>query len=117
MRRLLLSLGLICLPCFVAMAQTSGEITGEVKDPSGAVMPNASVTVTNAATNVARSTVTNTSGVYSFPDLVPGTYQIKVMAGGFDTVVKTGIELQVQQAARIDFDLRVGQSTQTVEVS
>jgi Carboxypeptidase regulatory-like domain len=117
MRRFLPILGLLCVLSGIASAQTFGEITGEVKDPSGAVMPNASVTVTNTATNVARSTVTNTSGVYSFPDLVPGTFQVKVVAPGFDTVVKTGIELQVQQAARIDFDLRVGQSTQTVEVS
>ena len=101
----------------VASAQTSGEITGEVKDPSGAVMPNGSVTVTNSATSVSRSTVTNTSGVYSFPNLVPGTYQVKVIVPGFDTVVKNGIELQVQQSARVDFDLKVGQSTQTVEVS
>lgn len=117
MRRIFLILGLLCVLSGIALSQTFGEITGEVKDPSGAVMPNASVTVTNTATNVARSTVTNTSGVYSFPNLVPGTYDVKVVAQGFDTVVKTGIGLQVQQAARIDFDLRVGQSTQTIEVS
>src|SRR5450432_2326856 len=116
MRQFVLFLGL-CLPVSVATGQTFGEITGEVKDPSGAVTPNVSVTVANTATNVARATVTNTSGVYSFPDLVPGTYQIKVVAAGFDTVVKTGIELQVQQTARVDFDLKVGTSTQTVEVS
>src|SRR5947209_15184308 len=51
-----------------AIAQTSGEITGEVRDQSGAVAPNAAVTATNTATNVARSTVTNASGVYSFPN-------------------------------------------------
>lgn len=67
MRRLFLILGLLCVLSGIALSQTFGEITGEVKDPSGAVMPNASVTVTNTATNVARSTVTNTSGVYSFP--------------------------------------------------
>jgi len=55
--------------------------------------------------------------VYSFPNLVPGIYDVKVSSAGFDSVVKTGVELQVQQTARIDFDLRVGQSTQTVEVS
>ena len=70
MRQFVLFLGL-CLPMSVATAQTFGEITGEVKDPSGAVTPNVSVTVANTATNVARATVTNTSGVYSFPDLVP----------------------------------------------
>ncbi len=68
MKRLLVVLGLLCATFDTALAQTSGEITGEVKDPSGAVMPNASVTVTNTATNVARSTVTNSSGVYSFPE-------------------------------------------------
>ncbi len=117
MKRLLVVLGLLCATFDTALAQTSGEITGEVKDPSGAVMPNASVTVTNTSTNIGRATVTNSSGVYSFPNLVPGIYDVKVASAGFDSVVKTGVELQVQQTARIDFDLRVGQSTQTVEVS
>jgi Carboxypeptidase regulatory-like domain len=61
----------------VASAQTAGEITGEVRDQSGAVAPNAAVTATNIATNVARSTVTNGSGIYSFPNLIPGSYQVK----------------------------------------
>src|SRR5262249_44674175 len=60
---------------------------------------------------------TNSSGVYSFPDLTPGRYQVKVAAPGFETVVKTNIELQVQQTARIDFTLAVGQATQTIEVA
>ena len=115
MRRLLLVMAL-CLPVALE-AQTSGEITGEVKDPSGAVAANAPVTATNTATNVARATVTNPAGIYSFPDLSPGTYQVKVAVPGFETVVKTGIELQVQQTARIDFTLAVGQATQTIEVS
>jgi Carboxypeptidase regulatory-like domain len=116
MRRLVFVLGLV-LPASIGYAQTFGEITGEVRDPSGAATPNAAVTVTNSATNIARSTLTNTSGVYSFPDLVPGSYQVRVVAGGFDTITKTGIELQVQQTARVDFDLRVGQASQTVEVT
>ena len=66
MRRLVFVLGLV-LPASIGYAQTFGEITGEVKDPSGAVTPNASVTVTNTATNVARSTVTNTSGCTASP--------------------------------------------------
>jgi len=117
MRRLFLVLGLFCALCATAASQTFGEITGQVTDPSGAATPSAAVTVTNTATNIARTTTTNASGIYSFPDLVPGTYQVKVIAPGFDTVLKTGIELQVQQTARVDFELKVGQSMQTVEVS
>src|SRR5947209_6870408 len=117
MRRILLVTGLVCVLAGIISAQTVGEITGEVKDPSGANISNAPVMATNIATNVARSTVTNSSGVYSFPDLAPGTYQVKVAAPGFDTVIKTNIELQVQQTARIDFTLAVGQTTQTIEVS
>ena len=98
-------------------AQTLGEITGEVRDPSGAAVPNVPVTATNSATNVARSTVTNSDGIYSFPGLIPGIYDLKVAAPGFNSVVKSNIELQVQQTARIDFSLTLGQATQTIEVS
>jgi hypothetical protein len=117
MKSFRLVLGLLCMTVGIASAQTVGEITGEVKDQSGANAPNVSVTATNTATNVTRSTVTNGSGVYSFPDLAPGMYQVKVVAPGFETVIKTNIELQVQQTARIDFTLAVGQAVQTIEVS
>jgi hypothetical protein len=97
-------------------AQTGGQITGEVKDSSGAFMPGASVTVTNTATNVARATTSNSAGIYSFPDLTPGVYQVKVVAPGFEVVVKTNVVLQVQQTERVDFQLAVGQAIQTIEV-
>jgi hypothetical protein len=116
MRNFLLAIAL-CLPLGMVFAQTSGSIIGEVKDQSGAVTPNAEVVVTNSETNVMRSTTTNAAGIYSFPDLTPGMYQVKVAAAGFSTVVKTSIELQVQQTARVDFSLSLGQSTQTIEVS
>ena len=105
------------LMCTVAFAQTFGEITGEVTDPSGAVAPNVAVTATNTGTNVPRSTVTNDAGIYSFPNLNPGPYQVKVVASGFETAIRSNIDLQVQQTARIDFTLTIGQAAQTVEVS
>jgi hypothetical protein len=116
MRTLFLVLWLV-LPVGVASAQTFGEITGEVTDQSGAIAPDASVTATNTATNGARTTRTNQAGVYSFPALVPGPYQVKVEAAGFQSAVRSNIELQVQQTARVDFTLTVGQTSQTVEVS
>src|SRR5690348_11404339 len=106
----------LCVCAGLVSAQTFGAITGEVRDQSGAVAPNASITATNVATNVARSTATNGAGVYSFPDLIPATYQIKVTAAGFQTTTST-VEIQVQQTARVDFSLTLGQASQTVEVS
>jgi hypothetical protein len=117
MRRVWLVLGLSFLVAGGAIAQTAAAITGEVTDQSGAIAPNAAVTATNTATNVIRSTATNNAGVYDFPDLAPGTYNVKVSSPGFETMIKTNIELQVQQTARIDFTLSVGQAAQTVEVN
>src|SRR6266849_1770303 len=115
MRNSLLAIALF-LP-ITALAQTSGSITGEVKDQSGAVAPDAAVTATNSKTNVARSTTTNAAGIYSFPDLTPGTYEVKVAAAGFANIVKTNIELQVQQTARVDFMLSVGAAALKEKVS
>src|SRR6266852_3675873 len=99
------------------LAQTFGEITGEVRDSSGGVIGNAAVTVTNQATNGVRAASANQAGVYSFPSLPPGIYDLKVTAPGFQAVTRRGIELQVQQTARIDFSLQVGEVTQTIEIS
>jgi hypothetical protein len=115
--KLLVFCAALSLTIGIVRAQTAGEITGEVKDQSGAVAPNAAVTVTNIETSLSRETTTNSAGVYSFPNLVPGNYQVRVQASGFSSVVKTGIELQVQQTARVDFTLAVGQTTETIAVN
>src|SRR6202162_4589655 len=116
MLRFALRIGLLFSSSCIILAQTGGEITGEVTDPSGAIMPSVAVTATNTGTNVARSTVTNSAGLYSFPDLTPGKYQVKVSSRGFETAI-VNLELQVQQTARIDFHLKLGDAAQTVEVS
>lgn len=97
--------------------QTLGEIVGEVKDVSGAVIPGANVTVTNRATNTSRSVITNEAGLYAFPALVPGPYRLRIEAPGFKTINRGDIELQVQQTARLDFTMEVGQVTETIEVA
>lgn len=117
MRKIVLFAALLSLFLDVAWGQTLGGISGSVTDPSGALIPAASVTATNTGTNAARTTTTNSDGFYSFPDLVPGTYNVQVSASGFSSVVKQNIVLQVQQNARIDFTVQLGQATQTIEVA
>ncbi|MDZ4799741.1 MAG: TonB-dependent receptor [Bryobacteraceae bacterium] len=97
--------------------QTFGTVTGEVKDSSGAAVAGAGVTVRNTATNGIRVATTNEEGLYTIPALVPGIYDVRAEKPGFKIATRTGIELQVQQTARIDFGLEVGQVSETVEVS
>ena len=108
------SAGLAALPCF---GQTFGEITGVVTDSSGAVVVGASVTVANPETGVSRTAMTNTAGNYTFPSLLPGIYSVKAEMKGFQAEIHSGIELQVQQVARIDFQLKVGSMAETIEVT
>src|ERR1700760_3494835 len=98
-------------------AQTFGTIEGQVKDASGAVVPNASVTVTNTATNIARTSQTNSDGAFSFPALVPGNYSVQASLQGFKSETQTNLVLQVTQTLRADFTLQPGQISEQVEVS
>src|ERR1700680_5101923 len=97
--------------------QTFGEIAGEVRDPSGSVVAGSDVKVVSKATGAERTTVTNNSGLYSFPALLPGVYDVTATKSGFQSMTRTDLELQIQQTARVDFALQIGQSTQVVEVT
>src|SRR5688572_9941317 len=98
-------------------AQTQGEITGVVRDTSGAVIPGATVTVINPSTNFTRTAITNEAGVYSFPALQPGRYNLKVEMPGFRTHTLSDVELQVQQSARLDIVMQVGAVSEVIEVT
>ncbi len=98
-------------------AQTLGEITGEVRDPSGSVIAGADLQVTNKATGAVRRAVTNDAGLYSFPSLQPGTYDVSATKQGFQSMNRPDLELQVQQTARVDFAMQIGQANQVVEVT
>src|SRR2546430_745999 len=114
------ALSVLCLVvCCVsaALAQIQGDITGEVSDVSGAVIPGATVIVTNQGTNASRQVMTNGAGVYSFPSLLPGIYQVRVEKAGFQSMMRSGIALQVQAVARIDFRMDVGQGSEGLNVS
>lgn len=116
-RTLRFSLTLL-LACTAAKAQApTGQITGTITDPTGAVVGGATVTLTNPATNLQRTTVSNDAGIYDFPALLPGVYNLKVEKQGFQTVTRSGVELQVAQVARLDFTMRVGNVSEVVEVT
>jgi len=109
----LLLFAALCVP---VLGQTFGEITGEVKDSSGANVPNAVVSVTNKGTNAVRSVFSNDAGMYSFPSLLPGLYDVKVNKEGFRSLTRADVRLEVQQTARLDFTLQVGQVSEVIEV-
>src|SRR5438093_9044517 len=110
-------LSIVVLSVLPALAQTQASISGVIHDPTGAVIPGVTVTVTNPATNFVRAAISNEAGVYNFPSLQPGRYNIKVELPGFRTITQNDLELQIQQSARLDFTLQVGEVSQTVEVS
>jgi outer membrane receptor protein involved in Fe transport len=101
-----------------AYAQVSGAtLSGTVKDPSGAGIPNAQVTVTDTATRVTHGVTTNSAGLYSAPNLLPAIYEVSVTAPGFSTQVRKGIMLTVGAQQELDVSMQVGEVSQTVEVT
>src|SRR5712692_5166158 len=113
----LFSLALCSIGVLSASAQIgTGSITGIVTDQSGGVVPDVEVTITNAGTNVSRVTLTTRSGDYSVTGLFPGPYSVTAKKGGFGSATVPAFELQVDQIARVDITLQVGEVTQAVSV-
>ncbi|HEY7212410.1 MAG TPA: TonB-dependent receptor [Bryobacteraceae bacterium] len=114
----LFSASAILLFAFSLYGQYRGGLQGTVTDPSGAIVPDAKVTVTSNDTNISRETTTNASGVYSVPTLAPGRYTIKVEKTGFNTRVMNDVALISEQVQSQDVQLQVGTPTaQTVTVT
>jgi len=102
----------------VAMAQSSaGTVTGTVTDSTGASVPNAAVTLTDAATGGVRSATTNDKGLYTFPYVNPGSYTVKVSKQGFKTTVVSNQVVQVGIQLTVNAVLELGSVSQTVEVT
>ena len=118
MRTRLFAIVLLAVALIVpGYGQTFGDISGAVRDSSGASIPGAQVTLVNVDTNATRTAISNDAGFYSFPALPPGTYSVKTEKTGFKTVTRPDILIQVQQSARVDVELPVGQVSESVEVS
>ncbi|MEK7406045.1 MAG: TonB-dependent receptor, partial [Acidobacteriota bacterium] len=101
-----------------AVAQTTtATLTGAVADSSGAAVPAATVTVTNTATGIARRIPTNDLGYYTAALLPPGGYHIRIEKEGFRAVTRSGIVLNVDQVARLDFTLEVGAVSEAIDVT
>ena len=95
----------------------SGTILGTVTDISGAVIPNAKVTITNTGTGITHVTETTGAGDYAVPDLVPGPYRVDVEATGFSKAQVGGTTLQVAQQVRVNVTLQTGAATETINVT
>jgi outer membrane receptor protein involved in Fe transport len=111
----LLALGLILAIGLIAQTET-GQITGTIQDPTGAVVPNATLSAQNVATGAQRSTTTNSTGLFVLPNLTPGTWDVTISAGGFAT---QRVRSVVEVGAKITMDrrLEVGTASTTVEVA
>jgi hypothetical protein len=116
LRVLILLAVLACaLPGFAQ--QTLGSLNGTVVDPSGAAVAGATVTVTDDAINVTRSTTTQSSGFYQIFNLPIGSYSVKAAHEGFDTTEVKGIAIQEAHATTVNATLKLGQASETVEVT
>jgi hypothetical protein len=112
------ALGLSLLISTSAWAQVAGAtLSGAVTDPSGAIIPQAQISIKNVATGISTTAVANADGLYTAPNLLPGTYEITVSAPGFTTEVRTGIVLTVGAQQVLNFTLKVGQVTEKVQVT
>src|SRR5260370_31688347 len=107
-----------CLACLaLCRADELAAVTGLVTDPNGRSVPGVTVIVTNLSTNVVSRAVTNDQGIYRIPSLQPGIYRMTVDKDGFKSIVKSGVELHVQDVASINFELQIGSVNETVTVS
>jgi len=115
----LLMLSVACLLPAEALAQgeTTSAIVGEIKDATNAVVPGATVTITNHETGLKRSARTDDAGRFNFPQLKPGTYSVRVEARGFDPGQNDNVVSGLGQKQSVDFTLKVARSNEAVEVS
>ncbi|MBV8830650.1 MAG: carboxypeptidase regulatory-like domain-containing protein, partial [Acidobacteriaceae bacterium] len=116
--RLVLSLvALLFFSTFCAYGQGFGTIVGTITDPSGGVVPGATVTVTDPATGLTRQEMTNDQGYFVVPTLRPSTYNLKISAGGFSPSEQNNVKLLADQTATVSVSLSVGAASQAVSVS
>src|SRR5207244_1099080 len=108
------------LPAFALRAfpqGNTGRILGNISDPSGALIPGASVTITDVERGTSRSLVTDEAGAYNAPSLPPGTYRIRAELQGFKTVERTNVVLEIGRELKIDVTLEPGALNEKITVT
>src|SRR5262249_49075699 len=114
--RLILGLFVFGCCCNFTFAQATAQISGAVRDQSGAVLPGVEITAVQIDTGVTRTTITNETGSFVLPNLAIGPYRLEAALPGFRTYVQAGLVLQVNSDPVINVVLQVGQVTEQVEV-
>ncbi len=104
------------LASVAALAQANSSLTGIVTDQTGAVVPDAKISLTDPATGSTKTTVSGATGLYTIPGLNPATYNMKVSAKGFQSFAQNGVVVNVSASVRADIKLTIGAETQTVTV-
>ncbi len=108
----------LCLSTGAAKAQVLyGSLTGNVTDPSGAVVPGAQVEALDIATGVSRQTTTDSVGVYRFPGLLPGVYKVTISAANFGAMATENVRVDVNTTRRVDVQLQLKQQVEAVTVT
>src|SRR5437870_12354055 len=105
-----------CAAWTAVWAQSTAQLSGTVRDQSGAVLPGVEVKATQTATGLERNVITNETGSYVLPNLPVGPYKLEAALPGFRTFVRTGIQLQVGSNPEIAVTLEVGQVSESFEV-
>jgi len=107
---------LMGFPTIVKAQRSTASINGTVRDPSGAVIPGATLTLINTQTSGRQTATTNEAGSYVILNITPGKYQLQAAKEGFTTATQADLSLEVNQTATFDFNLLVGSTSQTVKV-
>jgi Carboxypeptidase regulatory-like domain/TonB dependent receptor-like, beta-barrel len=117
MKKLALLAAVLAVTPLVRAQSFTGAILGTIKDPSGAVMPGVTVSITNVATNLRSEVPSDDQGTFIAPELQPGRYTVEATLPGFKRAVREGIVLQVQQRVQVDIVMAVGEVSESIEVT
>ena len=111
--RIVFLAALLCL-CAGAMFAQSGQLKGTISDSTGAVIPGAEVSLTNVDTGISMDAVTNEAGLYTFPLLQSGSYELSILSEGFKPVARSGIVMETSIVRTVDVELELGDVTEAV---